>query len=82
MTHESEGPTQNGDGSSHGSESQSCCHKAYVWVYLHDMNTCIIPDTTNGTAIYAYIDPQNHPNVGRYGIHGVSGYIYIYYIHV
>ena len=24
-------------------------------------------------AIYAYIDPQNHPNVGVYGIHGVSG---------
>ena len=24
-------------------------------------------------AIYAYIDPQNHPNVGIYGIHGVSG---------
>ena len=23
--------------------------------------------------IYAYIDPQNHPNVGIYGIHGVSG---------
>ena len=28
-------------------------------------------------AIYAYIDPQNHPNVGRYGIHGVSGYGFI-----
>ena len=25
-------------------------------------------------AIYAYIDPSNHPNVGIYGIHGVSGY--------
>ena len=24
-------------------------------------------------AIYAYIDPQNHPNVGIYAIHGVSG---------
>ena len=24
-------------------------------------------------AIYAYIDPSNHPNVGIYGIHGVSG---------
>ena len=24
------------------------------------------PDTTQGTAIYAYIDPQNHPNVGIY----------------
>ena len=23
--------------------------------------------------IYAYIDPPNHPNVGIYGIHGVSG---------
>ena len=23
--------------------------------------------------IYAYIDPQNHPNVGIYGMHGVSG---------
>ena len=23
-------------------------------------------------AIYAYIDPQKHPNVGIYGIHGVS----------
>ena len=23
-------------------------------------------------AIYAYIDSQNHPNVGIYGIHGVS----------
>ena len=35
--------------------------------------------------IYAYIDPPNHPNVGIYGIHGVSGnidllnnYIYIF----
>ena len=25
------------------------------------------------SAIQAYIDPQNHPNVGIYGIHGVSG---------
>ena len=24
-------------------------------------------------AIYAYIDPQTHPNVGIYGIHGVYG---------
>ena len=24
-------------------------------------------------AIYTYIDPSNHPNVGIYGIHGVSG---------
>ena len=24
-------------------------------------------------AIYAYIDPPNHPNVGIYDIHGVSG---------
>ena len=32
-------------------------------------------------AIYAYIDPQNHPNVGIYGIHGVSG-IYIYNIYI
>ena len=24
-------------------------------------------------ATYADIDPQNHPNVGMYGIHGVSG---------
>ena len=24
--------------------------------------------------MYAYIDPSNHPNVGIYGIHGVSGY--------
>ena len=34
-------------------------------------------------AIYAYIDPSNHPNVGIYGIHGVYGYyiyIYIYYL--
>ena len=23
--------------------------------------------------IYAYIDPSNHPNVGKYAIHGVSG---------
>ena len=29
--------------------------------------------TLHGTAIYAYIDPQNHLNVGIYGIHGVSG---------
>ena len=27
-------------------------------------------------AIYVYIDPPNHPNVGIYGIHGVSG-IYV-----
>ena len=25
------------------------------------------PDATNGTAIYAYIAPRNHPNVGIYG---------------
>ena len=25
-------------------------------------------------AVYAYIDPSNHPNVGIYTIHGVSGY--------
>ena len=24
-------------------------------------------------AIYAYIDPPNHPNVGIHAIHGVSG---------
>ena len=24
-------------------------------------------------AIYAYIDPPNHPNVGIYGIHGAFG---------
>ena len=24
-------------------------------------------------AIYAYIDPLNHPNVSIYGIHGVFG---------
>ena len=24
-------------------------------------------------AIYTYIDPSNHPNVGIYGIHGVFG---------
>ena len=24
-------------------------------------------------AVYAYIDPPNHPNVGKYGIHGVPG---------
>ena len=29
--------------------------------------------TLHVTAIYAYIDPQNHPNVGKYTIHGVSG---------
>ena len=32
-----------------------------------------ITQTLHGTAIYAYIDPSNHPNVGIYGIHGVSG---------
>ena len=26
-------------------------------------------------AICAYIDPQNHPNVGKYTIHGVFGYV-------
>ena len=33
-----------------------------------------IPQTLHGTAIYAYIDPSNHPNVGKYTIHGVSEY--------
>ena len=28
-------------------------------------------------SIYAYIDPPNHPNVGKYGIHGVSGYHFL-----
>ena len=27
-------------------------------------------------AIYAYIDPPNHPNVGIYAIHGVSGNVF------
>ena len=31
------------------------------------------PMTLHGTAICTYIDPSNHPNVGIYGIHGVSG---------
>ena len=26
-------------------------------------------------AIYTYIDPQNHPNVGKYAKHGVSGIV-------
>ena len=36
-----------------------------------------LSQTLHGTAIYAYIDPQNHPNGGIYGIHGhgVSGYL-------
>ena len=33
----------------------------------------IYPDTTNGTAIYAYIGVVLGVNVGIYGIHGVSG---------
>ena len=32
--------------------------------------------TRSMCAIYAYIDPPNHPNVGKYGIHGAFG-IYI-----
>ena len=36
-----------------------------------------ITHTLHGTAIYAYIDPPNHPNVGIYGIriciHGAFG---------
>ena len=27
----------------------------------------LLPQTLHGTAIYAYIDPPNHPNVGIYG---------------
>ena len=34
----------------------------------------VLSQTLHGTAIYANIDPPNHPNVGIYGIHGVSGY--------
>ena len=36
-------------------------------------------------AIYAYIDPQNHPNVGIYDRHGVSGFglqVLIFHFHV
>ena len=34
-------------------------------------------------AIYTYIDPQNHPNVGKYAKHGVSGrYCIIYDPHL
>ena len=29
-------------------------------------------------AIYAHIDPQNHSNVGIYGIHGASGKVKIF----
>ena len=36
-------------------------------------NTVFLTQTLHGTAIYAYVDPSNHPNVGIYGIHGVSG---------
>ena len=28
--------------------------------------------------IFTNIYPENHPNVGKYTIHGASGYIYIY----
>ena len=35
---------------------------------------CYLSQTLHGSAIYAYIDPPNHPNVGIYGLHGVFGY--------
>ena len=39
--------------------------------------TLIIPYPKRSMyAIYGYIDPPNHPNVGIYGIHGESGYVY------
>ena len=44
---------------------------------LTDRFLVTYPNTTNGTGIYAYIDPQNHPNVGMYAIHGVSGIVVI-----
>ena len=31
-----------------------------------------VPHTLHGTGIYAYIHPPNHPNVGKYSIHGAS----------
>ena len=34
----------------------------------------LFAQTLHGTAIYAYIDPQNDPNVGIYDIHGVFGF--------
>ena len=33
------------------------------------------PQTLHGTAIFAYMDPQNHTNVGINVIHGVFGII-------
>ena len=48
-------------------------HRQEVIRREKDSETCepfsiiYIPDTTHGTAIYANIDPQNHPNVGIYG---------------
>ena len=38
------------------------------WKYPGSKN-----QTLHGTAIYTYIDPANHPNVGIYVILGVSG---------
>ena len=52
-----------------------------VWCYhtciktiedQHKYQSSIYPDTPCMPYI-AYIDPQNHPNVGIFGIHGVSG---------
>ena len=54
--------------------------------YLHPRVIEVLRDSAGGEhhpipfprhsmyAIYAYIDPPNHPNVGIYGIHGVSGF--------
>ena len=43
-------------------------HQLQCHVHVDESNT---PFTN--TPCMPYIDPQNHPNVGIYGIHGVSG---------
>ena len=43
------------------------------WKPKHWMSTVYPNPRHSMSVIYAYIDPSNHPNVGKYTIHGVSG---------
>ena len=51
-------------------EDKECFVRAALCVWVR----CVSYPRHSMYAIYADIDLQNHPNVGIYGIHGVSGY--------
>ena len=49
------------------------CFASGSRVSLHIFGPTHVTPRRSMSVIYAYIDPSNHPNVGKYAIHGVSG---------